>query len=906
MAALTLKTRPVIDDVECWDDDEDLVVDDLQLAAKASRAGVKSARPHDPFPSKLSMKSETESVVAADEERQVVLPADDEQSKTTAIASAISAGVPIPKNVPASALMGGSIKRLGTKKSRTVIGVDWSEDLEFPGSNVVALKIKKPNDGDFPDALPDLVGGPSIFAQVAKGRSIADICADRMRAQRRKQYGLEPLNPARPRQIDLDQYRDGKEDADDMFENTDDVPTIRPTKARPAHKPIPSFIPPILDTKDKGTVLSSPDDDFENDFELPADGLPLKLSTRKEGPRTPATLAVDDCDEWAEGSLGTRHGGTRRDGRSPKGSSISPISPSLSSSFTVESEDEGLDGLVLPEGPLDLGSILKKRQQTASPVAAEASTEKQAPAIAPAPEPANAGDDFFSGIEIGNGAVFDAAKLSLNRNIKHTVARATSPARRTAVTLTFTNKTNLPPSRIPRLVGKSDRVSRPLEPVLESGGRLPAARRPPSRLAANQTSLQPASNIPVSAISTHALNMPAPPPPPPPPPAGRNRELRTRHFPAAPKHEPTTTSSQLLKAKRSMPAMRTAHHHHQGHANSKVPSTNNRAVVRPSSSGRGAQRPNSSGRGAQRPSSSGRGAQGLSARPKSPAERAGIDSRLAQTRKAFVPFLPAGTTNSQSHHVSSKTTRNFRRQNSQSSIKSADMPARAGSRAGTTSLHMHRSRSPRRKDVAPAALLREAASKFTLVQPAKPQFLGDGSELDIFDDLPTSMTHESKFVKPPVGRGAPRSMRNKPAGPVPASPVSRRVETPALVAGTAPVSPSKPAAQLPRFARDTQASRIAREQRIGAVSSAVLTSFSGNNWKAQMAVRGAVGMSMGIGAGAKTAVRSKRRHASRQQKPHLIKPLGDTHHNPKCKLVLTKPTIVHLFSFPFPFSYFLF
>src|SRR3569833_2428634 len=93
------------------------------------------------------------------------------------------------------------------------------------------------------------------------------------------------------------------------------------------------------------------DDDFEQDLELPSDGK-LKLSKRKEIPKTPSMNTLDDFD-WGEGSLGTRFGGTRRDGRSQRSSSVSALSPCVSSSLTMESEDETFDGFVLPSGPVN-------------------------------------------------------------------------------------------------------------------------------------------------------------------------------------------------------------------------------------------------------------------------------------------------------------------------------------------------------------------------------------------------------------------------------------------------------------------------------------------------------------------------------------------------------------------------
>lgn len=115
-----------------------------------------------------------------------------------------------------------------------------------------------------------------------------------------------------------------------------------------------------------------------------------------------------------------------------------------------------------------------------------------------------------------------------------------------------------------------------------------------------------------------------------------------------------------------------------------------------------------------------------------------------------------------------------------------------------------------RRDIAPAALARAAAAKRPVTKPKTQRHFGDGTELDTFDDLPTSASKESMFTKQPVARGNPRlrsqqsqsrlGLRDKMTTPMPPS--------------TTPRSPTK-AENLPRFARDTAASRIAREQTLG-------------------------------------------------------------------------------------------
>lgn len=815
MEALTTKPRQNIEEVECWDNDEDLQgIDDLnfRMSSTTTASNSFSTQPshhRDSISSRLSAKSDIESNGGVDEDWQVLLPGDDEIATTDAIASAKSAGIPIPMNVPSSALLGGTIKRLGGRKLKKVLADDWSEGLELPGAETGGLKIKKPEGRNYPEALRQISAafhGPTTTKSQV-GMNLMERLASAAN-DNHKGSGL-------------DKFRDD-EDEDSFF---GDVPTIKLGKTRPLQQPI-NFAPPTLN-------ISKDVDNFEQDLELPDTGEPLKLSTRREIPKTPVTASsLDDFDtEWAEGSLGTRFGGTKRDGRSNRSSSVSALSPSVSSCLTAESEDEGLDGLILPDGPLKFDEALRKRRENASPEATSLAVEKQSD------KPAPQKDDFFAGLEIGDGAVFGSGKLTLNRNIKHKITRSTSPARRTATTLTFTSKaqhttTKQSTTRIPLPQRGHDRQKSTLESVSEAGGPVPTYHRPRSRLAGHST-------------QTSLSNIPVPTSPPAMPTTPSRRGLGSKSSREGLKSEPATTSAQLLRAKRSMPAMRS-----QQASPAKPPPTYNRPPSRADSGSR----------------------QALPSRPKTPVDRSGAESSLGNTRKPPVPFLPAGSSHSQSHHVSVKSSRHFRRHDSSDSNEQA--PLRSISRLSNT----QRPETPTgrgRKDLAPEHLTQKATAKRTITKPTRRRNFGDGSELEVFDDLPTSASTESKFVKQPIARGGPRvGLRSRLGQPSHIPPPSR-TETP-----LPPMSPTKQD-YTPRFARDTNASRIAREQRTGAASvnprneGGPLVPVS-TNWKAQIAARGLASPSAHRGKKAKIPGPST--------KPCLIKPMGDGVHEPKCKL----------------------
>ena len=774
--------------VEQWDDDDFANLDDIQFRTASTASSATSWQHNQPSHndrrdsifSRLSARSDRGSN-QDDEDWDVVV---DQSSVNDAVAIAKRTGIPIPTNVPQSALVGGTIRKMPGKKIKQAMSEDWTEDLDFDGP----LKLR------------------STSASKTQPNLETDGFDDNFELP--SDSGLRHHQVSAKLQLPLS--RPMPTEAEDFVDGFDLPPESHPKLRRsPAKVQLaPRSAKPEAD-------------DFEADFELPTDGV---LKRRQPSNPLGTFHQPDDIDlEWSEGSLGTRNAGTRRDGRSNRSSSASAFSPSMSSAIT-ESEDEGLDGLILPTGPLKFEEILKKRQDNQSPDAANYSGERNAA------KRAAAKDDFFSGIEVGDGDVFDTGKLTLNRNIKHRIQRQTSPARRPATTLTFTNnKPQSTISRLPRFQTTKDRARPTLEPVSESGTAVPRYRRPESRTVGHTTQAS-ASSIPT-------------PSPPSAPSTPSRRGLRTQESHEQIRYDaPTTTNAQLLRAKRSMPVMRNLNS--PSKLPPRPPSRNNDGV--PSRLH-------------------------IPSRPKTPTERA--ESRLAEARRPPVPFLPAGASTTQSQHVSIKSTtaRHYRRNDSDGSndgslaglrphSRLAYRPETPG-RGGTT-----------RGSLTPAELA--AAAKKTITKPTRRRNFGDGNELDIFDDLPTSASAENKFIKQPVGRGAPRSLRSRLGqshmGNSTTSLSTRGgAETPMP---TTPLSPNKPEMSVPSFARHTAASRIAREQRQVSTTynprepaRGPLTPIT-DNWKAHIAARPSLNVPS-----------SRKRGNKIQQKPHLIKPMGDAH-----------------------------
>ncbi|KAK3315147.1 hypothetical protein B0H66DRAFT_577121 [Apodospora peruviana] len=799
MDTLRLKPRPPVEDmIENWDDDDFLIEgDDLTIQSHSTSTNAPSHRRD----SLSSLRSDFESV-HGEEEKQVLLPGDDEKSTLDAIAAAAKAGIPIPKNVPPSALTGGTIKRLGGRKIKKIIQEDWVDDLEIP--DVGSLQIKPQDGSQFPEVLRQVSGSTNVSPLKPARRSTSSI-----------QEAREDLKPTAPvSSINLDLFRDTEED--DFF--GDGAATIKVTKRRQVLRPIQMITPPTPQKNLGG------DDDFEVDLVLPTDGK-LKLSSRRDIPKTPALNTLDDLD-WAEGSLGTRFGGTRRDGRSNRSSSASALSPSIASSITIESEDEVLDGLLLPSGPLNFEERLNRRRQSRSP---ERIPEE------PAKEPLKEEkEDFLAGLDIGDGEVFDSKKLTLHRNVQVKETRPASPSRpKTSVALKFTSKPAVV-SRLPRPMGpptvshERTHTQSSLEPVSESGGPIihTHTRRSLSRLGHSaHSSVTSVSSVvtPTTPSSTSTFTPSTP----------RRKEIGQKTSTVSLRNEPTTTSAQLLRLKRSLPAMRAP-----------------QSPARPTTSSRGYDRPPSRSEMAARPPSS--------MRPKTPVERMRtMESSAAQARKAPVPFLPAGASASQSHNILAKSSRVFRRHDSDNSISSiGSVEFRPNSRAVSRSTM----RSPSPRKYRQAEKLAPLGAYQQLSKPQRARHFGDGHELDGFDDLPTSSQAEARFLRQPVTTGPKAQMRSKiyqnilpdrTMTPSPSIPYSPRVD------------------YVPSFARDTTASRIAREtslaQRAPSGPLAPLTTQR----VAQLSARSNFSPQP-----PQSTIKSKKLRKAPQLKPHLISNLN--------------------------------
>lgn len=785
MEPLTLQLRQDDEEtIECWDDDGDLQChEDIQFRAASSATSVTSCSirrsgHRDSISSRRSARSDLESNAGGDEDWQVQLLENDDHATDDAIASAQSAGIPLPANVPKSALTGGAIKRLGRKKPRKNFADDWSEDVEFPDPEYT-LKLKDPKERNFPEILRQINSTTTSPVKCSAPLSWDNDISGRLHS------ALAGL------------ARD-----DDDVADLQNVPTIKLPKTRTPRQATPVN----NDTYEVENEVES----FDNDFELPPDDLPLK---RKINANSSSQFPEDLDLDWSEGSIGVRLGGTARDRRSNPSSSVSIASPSLSSCLTGESEDDNLDGLVIPDQPLDLETSLRKLQDP--PTAAQPH-----PGFIQDGQESAEVDDFFSGIEIEGGDIF-TSNVSLNPNVKCKAECPENPARRSATTIRFTNTSASPKTRIPRFSGHDRPHSTCLETVSESGAPLSNFRRSQKSRLGGHSPHSSLSSLPAPGLMSTS---------PTPQPAGR-RLVGTRvskNSLLAARAPAGKQSLQSLKAKRSMPAMRGMYQNamvSQGTVSHQ--DTKSRWFM-------------------------------STAYPKTPVDR------MNANRRTQAPFIPAGASENQSHHITVKSHRHAR--------SPGDVLYSRGSVSRLARLnHTDAVGNNGSSDTGSETI----AAKRTLTKPARRRNFGDGTELELFDDLPTSSSTESKFIKHASGRGAPRFLRSRLGQ---SQNMVLQGETPQ---SPAPVTSLKTPDSTPRFARDTNASRNAREQRIASVNMKDREANSlpslGANRKAQSTSR--------VSSNSSATLRNKkRRSVVPGNKPHLIKPMGVGVQEAKCEL----------------------
>jgi hypothetical protein len=208
------------------------------------------------------------------------------------------------------------------------------------------------------------------------------------------------------------------------------------------------------------------------------------------------------------------------------------------------------------------------------------------------------------------------------------------------------------------------------------------------------------------------------------------------------------------------------------------------------------------------------------------AKRSAPALRNQQSSSRGLPFVPAGSSNANSHHVMAKTSSHSHLRRDSGGRALSPPSARPYSRMSV----VNPPDTPNRMGVRSSAMAR--ASLTGLQQKARKQ-AWNGNELEGFDDLPTSATKEKLFEKVPRNVASNKTLRSQQSNS--RLPMPDRMATPVP---QTPRSPPRPD-HTPRFARDTAASRNAREQRLAGIRprSEGPIAPSNINWKAHVANR---------------------------------------------------------------------
>jgi hypothetical protein len=532
------------------------------------------------------------------------------------------------------------------------------------------------------------------------------------------------------------------------------------------------------------------DDDWGNDLELPDPASGGELKLRAPVPRAPADDHDDWGDDWGEGSLGIRWGGTKRDLRGGRSSSASAMSPSLGSCMTLESEDDDLTGLVLPTEPMDFTSRLNRlkaaeqtQTQTQTPLAPSPFTSQQprdqpptsVPDVVPAedvPVPAEdpvyqepAEEDFEADFDLP--ATFPPLALNQTQTSSPAVTPITSPPLGSEAA----SSPQPPPKPVDDEEDFMDGLDLGAGEVLDTK-KLTLNRNIVVKKSASKPATPPASRPSASITFTDKPSSGSRIPRPLPTTAARTRLTPVYESGAAmqgtTRPMPTTTSAQYLKAKRSAPLLRS--------------------------------------------------------------------SNFQPSPRSSAPFLPAGTSTSQSHHVTARGSTGLLRRDSDPR-RPLSPSMRSHSRMSITGQLDVNSpgRTGVRRDLAPSAHGRHPPPPKKLTKPQRKRNFGDGHELDLFDDLPTSAVKEKQYEKAPRNSASTKTLRSQSS--------TSRLPMPDRMTTPLPPTPNAPPKtdNTPRFARDTAASRNAREQRLGGTRSRgegpIVPVARPVSWQAQVAAR---------------------------------------------------------------------
>ncbi|KAI5287306.1 hypothetical protein KEM54_006087 [Ascosphaera aggregata] len=806
--------------IECWDDDGDLqCIDDLQfrIAPKAHPRANSIVGPLGQSAQKDSMfghrSLHSDSDVGDLDDDSAFLLDESDQPFSQVVLSAFQSGrLPGLLNASALALRGATTMKQSENHKKDIIQTDdWTDGLDL-SSIVGKLELRMPPAVPFPDSLSSPRKSPLSWLHDVSSSEIASRGEPLVSPHKVAIHAVASEPSAITKEDDTVKLSHLPLNPQSTS-STSNTPVDSPATCLAAHPPDPAK-----------------QDDHQEHSKIANDAT-SKLN-QKSAKHDEDRISDDPDSEWAEGSLGVRHGGTQSE-QARRSSAV--YSPSISSRLTVESEDDALYGLVVPNDTSGFVEALQQRLDSERHDQPSSSSSFSSPLSSPEVNKApghqsssSCADDFFADFEIdGKNAVFASRKASLDESVKQVQQPVSSPNRTLAPSPVLNPKTTTTTSglatRIPRPTVHHDRshsahnLSANAPHPLTEGSSFSRFNRSRSQLASYASGPSTSSiPVPVTSASSQQAEL------------GRNpaRGLKS--------HEGTNPRSRIST---------------QGLSSRKSVST-----VRPQGFN-----PNAA------PQKQGRVTRAASiTRSKTPVEREPAASKSATLRRNVPPHLSTGTARRQSHHhhaTMRATARTQRRTNLGSLDITGDSCSFSKFRGAGVSTEQ------KVKGSTPQSGLDDLKRPTT--EPSRSKEFGDGTELDAFDDLPTSASAESRYVKNPSKYSTQRSLRLKMSTQTTLSKSSRAVES-------APSSPFKSGFK-PRFAWDTKSSRNAREQKRDA-----------------MAVRERDrGLASSSAQPTATPSKSLPRHncsptpsagqpkTPNNSKPHLIRPMGSGVHDMK-------------------------
>ena len=466
------------------------------------------------------------------------------------------------------------------------------------------------------------------------------------------------------------------------------------------------------------------DEDFEDGFALPSDLTTLSLRPLSLAHRTSkSSLEWGDKDQTSSSQSSDAYSNFGFADNSPSSNYTSASLPETETEEDEEEEEDILEGLDVPTGLFESGSGAKKLGKILELKKKTAFADDRVKVVSPDPE-----DDFEIGLEIGNDTELSPSRLlqtaqSVVRSTASSRSKSAPPRPPAALR---------PPSRV-----KSDRAKSPNNPPISSMSQLRRITAPPASPPSSRTA-QPfrAQTYSQAVASPSSMNFLA----------AKPGSLRVQKSTSGLK-PPSPPATRKLGRKASLPSMSESNQPQASGSGSGSAALGGAPVAR-------YETPTASSRAKVHTATTSR-LHGLEyqvppTRPSTPSSNpAALRLTMPTSSSRMKSRTPISNLFPQAGPASAPLAR------STSPLPPARPPSRPPSATSSaTSLRLKHS---------PSASLPSAPK--VLKKPKRTRTYGDGTELDLFEDLPTDREKEGKYHVQPKGYGnrIPGASYPKPA-----------------------------------------------------------------------------------------------------------------------------------------------